>query len=64
MVDDSVICNTDIGIYSNDFSDIVGYGETKEEAYKDFVKKYEFLLNQYQNFYKQLKDTDIKKTFD
>ena len=54
MTNDKIICNTDIGVYSNDFSDIIGYGETKEEAYKDFLKKYEYLLNQYQNFFNLL----------
>lgn len=40
----------DIGLYSGDFSDITGYGSTKDEAINDFIRKYEYLINQYNAF--------------
>lgn len=42
--------NNDIGIYSLELTDIVGYGKTKEEALEDFKKKFKYLLDKYKIF--------------
>ena len=42
-----------------DFSEITGYGETKEEALNDFMKKFNYMLNEWQEFANMLNDTNV-----
>lgn len=42
--------NPKLDVHSPDFTDITGYGETEEEATFDFIRKAEYVLEQYSNF--------------
>lgn len=42
--------------YNGDILDIIGYGETKEEAFENFKTKYRKLLLNFQAFDKELDD--------
>lgn len=51
--------NFDLGIYSHDFSDIIGFGETKEEALDDFIRKFEYLLDEWKVFASLLLESNV-----
>lgn len=42
-----------------DFSEITGYGETKEEALNDFMNKFNYMLDEWQTFANMLNDTNV-----
>lgn len=42
-----------------DFSEITGYGETKEEALNDFMNKFNYMLDEWQAFANMLNDTNV-----
>ena len=42
-----------------DFSEITGYGETKEEALNDFMKKFNYMLDEWQAFANMLNNTNV-----
>lgn len=42
-----------------DFSEITGYGETKEEALNDFADKFNYMLNEWQAFANILNETNV-----
>ena len=42
-----------------DFSEITGYGETKEEALNDFMKKFNYMLDECQAFAHMLNETNV-----
>ena len=41
------------------FSEITGYGETKEEALNDFMNKFNYMLYKWQAFANMLNDTNV-----
>lgn len=46
-------------IFSRDFGDLEGYGSSKEEALNDFIRKFEYLLNEWNAFGKMLLETPV-----
>ena len=42
-----------------DFSEIIGYRETKEEALNDFMNKFNYMLDEWQAFANMLNDTNV-----
>lgn len=47
--------------FNNNFSEITGYGSCKRESMFDFIRKYKYLLDKYQDFYdKNLKHFETK----
>lgn len=42
-----------------DFSEITGYGETKEEAIDDFINKFNYILDEWNAFAKMLNETNV-----
>ena len=42
-----------------DFSEITGYGETKEEALHDFMNKFNYMLDEWQAFAHMLNETNV-----
>lgn len=42
-----------------DFSEITGYGETKEEALNDFMKKFNYMLDEWKAFANMLNETNV-----
>ena len=51
--------NQDHDIFSHNFMDLTGYGETKEQAVADFKRKFRYLLDEWNAFAKLLLDSDI-----
>lgn len=51
--------NSEFGVFSHDPFEIIGYGETKEEAIEDFKKRFQYVMNEWKAFEKMLLDTDI-----
>jgi len=50
--------NMEHDVWSHNFFDITGYGETKEEALKDFKKKFIYVMDEWRAFEKMLFETD------
>ena len=46
-------------VFSHNFMDLTGYGETRNEALEDFKRKFQYLLNEWNAFAKLLLDSDI-----
>lgn len=46
-------------LFSHNLFDVRGYGETKEEALKDFERKIDFLFNEYKALERMLFETDV-----
>ncbi len=42
-----------------DFSEITGYGETKEEALNDFINKFNYILDEWKTFANMLNSTNM-----
>ena len=55
--DDDGFSNVELGIYSHDITDINGYGETKEQALKDFKTKLEWLFSEYKKLEHEIFET-------
>ena len=51
--------NHEYDIFSHNFMNLAGYGETRNEALEDFKKKCQYLLNEWNAFAKLLLDSDI-----
>ena len=52
--------NAEYGIFSyDDPYDVIGYGETKEEALEDFKQKFKHVMNEWKAFEKMLFETDV-----
>lgn len=51
--------NAEYGIFSHNFMDLAGYGETKEEALEDFKRKFQYLLDEWNAFGKMLFESDV-----
>lgn len=51
--------NHEYDIFSHNFMDLTGYGETRNEALEDFKRKFQYLLNEWNAFAKLLLDSDI-----
>lgn len=51
--------NQEHDIFSHNFMDLTGYGETKEQAVEDFKRKFRYLLDEWNTFAKLLLDSDI-----
>lgn len=56
---EKALYNSDINIFSINPFDICGYGETKEEAFEEFKRKYDYVLNELIAFGKMLFETDV-----
>lgn len=50
--------NVDHDVSSHNFFNIIGYGETKEEALNDFKKKFIYVMDEWRAFEKMLFETD------
>lgn len=48
----------DLGIYSSDPLEIVGYGATKEEAIADFTQKLEWVVKEWNAVLRLITETD------
>ena len=46
-------------IYSMDLTELTGYGETKEDAIRDFKEKFSYLMAEWKAVENMLFDTDI-----
>lgn len=53
---DKFNCN---GVYSHNPFDIYGYGATKEEALKEFMEKFQYVMDELKAFETMLFDTNI-----
>ena len=51
--------NQEHDIFSHNFMDLIGYGETKEQAVEDFKRKFRYLLDEWNAFAKLLLDSDV-----
>lgn len=51
--------NHEYDIFSHNFMDLAGYGETKNEALEDFKRKFQYLLDEWNAFAKLLLDSDV-----
>ena len=51
--------NSEYDIFSHDIFDVTGYGETKEEALKDFMKKMNYIFEELKSLEKTLFETDL-----
>jgi hypothetical protein len=51
--------NLKLGLWSHNPFNITGYGETKEEAIKDFKNKFAYIMKELQSFENMLFDTDV-----
>jgi hypothetical protein len=51
--------NAEVGVSSHNPFDIVGYGATKEEALRDFMKKFDYVINEWTSFAMMLFETDF-----
>ena len=51
--------NGDIDVYSHNPFDIYGYGETKEEALRDFMKKFKYIMDEWTSFEMMLFESDF-----
>lgn len=51
--------NHEYDIFSHNFMDLVGYGETKEKAVEDFKRKFRYLLDEWNAFAELLLDSDV-----
>ena len=49
----------DVFVWSHNPFNITGYGETKEEAIKDFKKKFTYIMKELRAFETMLFDTDV-----
>lgn len=51
--------NAEYDIFSLNPFDTTGYGATKEEAFKDFKRKFDYVMREWSAFEKMLFETDI-----
>ena len=51
--------NTEYDINSHDIFTVIGYGETKEEALKDFKRKIEYLFKELKALETMIFETDV-----
>lgn len=58
-IKDEDFSNIDADFYSGDPFDIIGYGETKEDAYENFKEKFKKLMSIWKDFEKNLLENKI-----
>lgn len=58
-ISEKVFFNPEHEVFSHNFMDLTGYGETKEQAVADFKRKFRYLLDEWNAFAKLLLDSDI-----
>lgn len=58
-IKDKDLTSIEDGFYSGDPFDIIGYGETKEEAYENFKAKFKKLMSIWKDFEKDLLENKI-----
>lgn len=58
-IKDEDFSNIDADFYSGDPFDIIGYGETKEDAYENFKEKFKKLMSIWNDFEKDLLENKI-----
>ena len=51
--------NDEFMVFSHNPFDIYGYGESKEEALKEFIKKFKYVMDEWRAFEELLLNTDI-----
>lgn len=59
LIEDNDFYNADIDVFSHNPFDIYGYGETKEEALRDFMKKFKYIMDEWTSFEMMLFESDI-----
>ena len=59
ILDDPRFYNADYDVVSHNFFDVYGSGETKEEALKDFKKKFDYLLKEWIAFGYMMRETEV-----
>lgn len=59
LSEDLMVYDTKHDIFSHDFKDLVGFGSSKDEALDDFIRKFEYLLNEWNAFGKMLLETPV-----
>lgn len=50
--------NAKYDVTSHNIFDLIGYGETKEEALEDYKKKFSYVMNDLRTFERMLFETD------
>lgn len=58
-LDETPFYNAEHDVYTHDIFDLIGYGETKEEALADFKKKFSYVMDEWRAFEKLLLETGI-----
>ena len=58
-LDDTPFYDAEHDVYTHDFFEIVGYGETIEEALEDFKKKFYYVMVEWRAVEKMLLETDV-----
>ena len=51
--------NNEFGVLSHNPFDIYGYGETKEEALEEFIKRFKYIMDEWRAFENMLLNTNI-----
>lgn len=60
-LDKTPFYNAEHDVCTHDIFDLIGYGETKEEALTDFKKKFSYVMDEWRAFEKMLFETDVLK---
>lgn len=58
-LDETPFYNAEHDVYTHDILELVGYGETKEEALENFKKKFTYVMAEWRAFEKMLLEADI-----
>lgn len=58
-LDETSFYNAEYDVWTHDIFDLIGYGETKEEALDDFKKKFRYVMDEWRAFEKMLLETDM-----
>ena len=58
-LDETPFYNAEHDVWTHDTFELIGYGETKEEALEDFKKKFAYVMDEWRAFEKMLLETDI-----
>lgn len=59
FLEETPFYNAEHDVCTHDIFDLIGYGETKEEALEDFRKKFSYVMDEWRAFEKMLLETDI-----
>lgn len=58
-LDETPFYDAEHDVWTHDIFELVGYGETKEEALEDFKKKFTYVMAEWRAFEKMLLETDM-----